>query len=49
MESPGLELGTIPRLADSVLRHLDRLRWVKWTLFWLILGGTLALVIHLTR
>ena len=49
MEHPLLELGTIPRLADSVLRGLDRLRWVKWTLFWLVTIASLALMIHLTQ
>ena len=49
MDSPRLDLGAIPRLADSVLRGLDRLRWVKWTLFWLGLGAGLALLIYLTR
>jgi hypothetical protein len=49
MECPRLELGRIPRLADTVLSGLDRLRWVKWTLLWLMLIACLALVIHLTR
>lgn len=49
MDSPGLDLGAIPRMADSVLRGLDRLRWVKWTLFWLLLGAFAALIIYLTR
>lgn len=49
MDSPGLELGTIPRLADSVLRGLDRLHGVKWALFWLLLSACLALVIHWVR
>lgn len=49
MESPGLELGAIPRLADSVLRGLDRWHWVKWTLIWLILGAFAGTLIYLTR
>lgn len=49
MECPPLELGAIPRLADSMLRGLDRLRWVKWTLFWSMVITSLGLVIYLTR
>lgn len=49
MECPGLELGAIPRLADSVLRGLDRMEWVKWTLIWFGLIASFVLIFYLTR
>lgn len=49
MECPVLELGAIPHLADSVLRGLDRLHWVKWSLIWLGLIASCVLIFYLTR
>lgn len=49
MECPPLEFGAIPRLADSMLRGLDRQQWLKWTLVWLGLGAAGIVIVYLSR